>query len=151
MSDKREIRVHVHQHLGIEGRLVAYELVGPTGKLNVINVHVLFGDATDRFLEHLMEAYRQLAMIGPTISIDERQWRPHNGRPRSATDTGGHSHQDGHAALGPAGPHDLPKRPGLAAAPAAGCNRFMHQPLICRSNTSGGNRDTVPRLTFQGH
>ena len=46
---------------------MAYELVGPTWQLNAINVHVPFGDATDTFLEHLMEAYRQLAMMGRTV------------------------------------------------------------------------------------
>ena len=37
----------------------------------VINVHVPFGDTTETFLEHLMEAYRQLAMIGPTVIIGD--------------------------------------------------------------------------------
>ena len=44
---KGEVQVHVHHHLGVEGRLAAYELVGPTWQLNVINVHVPFGDATE--------------------------------------------------------------------------------------------------------
>ena len=55
--------------MGIEGRLAAYELVGPTRQLKVINVHVPFGKATDTFLEHLMETYRQLAMMRPTVII----------------------------------------------------------------------------------
>ena len=71
MSHKREVHVHVHRHLGIEGRLAAYELVGPTWQLNVINVHVLCGDAADKFLEHLMEAYRQLAIMGPKFIIGD--------------------------------------------------------------------------------
>ena len=85
MSHKSEVQVHIHHHLGVEGRLAAYELVGPTWQLNVINVHVPFGDATETFLEHLMEAYRQLAMMGPTVitgdfnaapSADDRGGRP---------------------------------------------------------------------------
>ena len=60
ISHKGEVQVHVHHHLGLEGRLAAYELVRPTWQLNVINVHIPFGDATEMFLEHLMEAYRQL-------------------------------------------------------------------------------------------
>ena len=40
-------------------------------QLNVINIHVLFEEATETFLEHLMEAYRQLAMMGPTVSIGD--------------------------------------------------------------------------------
>ena len=70
-SHKGEVQVQIHHHLGVEGRLAAYELVGPTWQLNVINVHVPFGDATKTFLEHLMEAYRQLAMMGPTIIIGD--------------------------------------------------------------------------------
>ena len=66
-----EVQVHVHHHLGVEGRLAAYELVGPTWQLNVINIHVPFGDATETFLEHLMEAYQQLAMMGPTVIIGD--------------------------------------------------------------------------------
>ena len=49
--------MHVHNHLVAEGCLAAYELVGPTSQLININVHVPFGDATETFLEHLMEAY----------------------------------------------------------------------------------------------
>ena len=56
ISHKGEVQVHVHNHLGVEGRLAAYQLVGPTWQLNVINVHVPFGDAKETFLEHLMEA-----------------------------------------------------------------------------------------------
>ena len=85
MSLKGEVQVHIHHHLGVEGRLAAYELVGPTStwQLNVINVHVPFGDATETFLEHLMEAYRQLAMIGPTVIIGDFNAAP------SADDRGG--------------------------------------------------------------
>ena len=43
--------MHVHHHLGVEGVLAAYELVGPTWQLNVINVHSPFGDATETFLD----------------------------------------------------------------------------------------------------
>ena len=83
ISHKSEVQVHVHHHLGVEGRLAAYELVGPTWQLNVINVHVPFGDATEIFLEHLMEAYRQLAMMGPTVIIGDFNAAP------SADDRGG--------------------------------------------------------------
>ena len=71
ISHKGEVQVHVHHHLGVEGRLAAYELVGPTWHLNASNVHVPFGDATETFLEHLVEAYRQLAMMGPTVIIGD--------------------------------------------------------------------------------
>ena len=75
--------MHIHHHLGVEGRLAAYELVGSTWQLNVINVHVPFGDATETFLEHLMEAYRQYAMMGPTVIIGDFNAAP------SADDRGG--------------------------------------------------------------
>ena len=83
ISHKGEVQVHVHNHLGVEGRLAAYELVGLTWQLNVINVHVPFGYATETFLEHLMEAYRRLAMMGPTVIIGDFNAAP------SADDRGG--------------------------------------------------------------
>ena len=54
-----------------KGRLEAYEVMGPTWQLNVINVHLTFRNATDTFLEHLMRAYRQLALIGATVIIGD--------------------------------------------------------------------------------
>ena len=83
ISDKGEVQVDVVHHLGVEGRLAAYELVGPTWQLNVINVHVPFGDATETFVEHLMKAYRQLAIMGPTVIIGDFNAAP------SADDRGG--------------------------------------------------------------
>ena len=80
---KGEVQVHVHHHLGVEGRLAAYELVGQTRQLNVINVRVPFGDAAETFLEHLMEAYGQLTMMGPTVIIEDFNAAP------SADDRGG--------------------------------------------------------------
>ena len=71
ISHKGDVQVHVHHHLGVEGRLEAYELVGPKWQLNVINVHVPFGDASEAFLEHVMEAYQQLDMMGPTVIIGD--------------------------------------------------------------------------------
>ena len=69
ISHKSEIQFHFHHHLGIKGRLPVCKLAGPAWQLNIINVHVPFGDAPDRFLKHLMEAYWQLAMMGPTVSF----------------------------------------------------------------------------------
>ena len=83
ISRKGEVQVHVQHHPGVEARLAAYELVGPTWRLNVINVHVPFGDATETFLEHLVRAYRQLAIMGPTVIIGDFNAAP------SADDRGG--------------------------------------------------------------
>ena len=41
-----------------------------------INVHVPLGDATKTFLKHLMEAYRQIAIIGPTVIIGDSNAAP---------------------------------------------------------------------------
>ena len=75
ISHTSEVQVYVQHNLGVEGCLAGYELVGPTWQLNVINVHVPFGDATETFLEHLMEAYRQLAM-GWTLIIGDLNAAP---------------------------------------------------------------------------
>ena len=83
ISHKGEVPVHIHHHLGVEGRLAAYELVGPKCQLNVINVLALFAEATETFLEHLMEAYRQLAMMGLTVIVGDFNATP------SADDRGG--------------------------------------------------------------
>ena len=64
ISQKKEVQVHVHHNLGVNGCLAAYKLVSPTWELNVINVQPPFEEATKKFFEHLMEAYGQLAMMG---------------------------------------------------------------------------------------
>ena len=39
-------------------------------------MHVSFGDATHTFLRHLIEAYRQLAIMGPTVIIGDSNAAP---------------------------------------------------------------------------
>ena len=46
------------------------------GQLNVINAHVPFGDATEPYLQALAEAYRQMAMLAPTIVIGDMNAAP---------------------------------------------------------------------------
>ena len=65
------IHVHLVHHLSIRGRLSVYEVVGDQWQLNVINAHILFGHATEPFLQALAEAYRQMAMLAPTIIIGD--------------------------------------------------------------------------------
>ena len=65
------IHVHLVHHLSIPGRLGVYEVVRDGCQLNVINAHVLFGNATKPFLQALAEAYRQMAMLAPTVIIGE--------------------------------------------------------------------------------
>ena len=70
------IHVHLVHHLSIPGRLGVYEIVGDGWQLNVINAHVPFGDATEPFLQALAEAYRQMAMLAPTIIIGDMNAAP---------------------------------------------------------------------------
>ena len=128
-SHKDEVQMHVHHHLGVEGPLTAYELVGPTWQLYVINVHVPLGDATATFLEHLMEAYRQLAMIGPTVTIGDFSAAP------SADDRGGRQTPEDAAvqvAMQHPGLQDLKAstRPALAQTTTTLRGRFPHRPLL---------------------
>ena len=90
ISHKSEVHVHVHHQVGVHGRLAAYELASLTSQLNVTNVHVPFGDATETFIEHLREAYRQLAMTGPTFIIGDFHAAPsmdHRGGRQTPEDT----------------------------------------------------------------
>ena len=59
-----------------EARCLTYEVVGDGWQLNVINTHVPFGEATEPFLQALAEAYRQMAMLAPTIIIGDMNAAP---------------------------------------------------------------------------
>ena len=78
-------------HLSIPESLGVYEVVGDGWQLNVINAHVSFGDATEPFLQALAEAYRQMAMLAPTIIIDDMNAAP------SPADRGGQATPQDHA------------------------------------------------------
>ena len=85
------IHVHLVHHLSIPGRLGVYEVVGDGLQLNVINAHVPFGDATEPFLQALAEAYRQMAMLAPTIIIGDMNAAP------TPADRGGQATPQDHA------------------------------------------------------
>ena len=70
------IHVHLVHHLSVPGRLGVYEVVGDGWQLNVINTHVPFGEATEPFLQALAEAYRQMAMLAPTVIIGDMNAAP---------------------------------------------------------------------------
>ena len=70
------IRVDPGHHLSIPGRLSVYEVVGDGWQLNAINNHVPFGEATEPSLQALEEAYRQMAMLAPTIIIGDMNAAP---------------------------------------------------------------------------
>ena len=85
------IHVHLVHHLSVPGRLGVYEVVGDGWKLNVINAHVSFGDATEPFLQAPAEAYRQMAMLAPTIIIGDMNAAP------TPADRGGQATTQDHA------------------------------------------------------
>ena len=95
------IHVHLDHLLSIPGRLGVYEVVGDGWQLNVINASVPFGDATEPLLQALAEAYRQMAMLAPTIIIGDMNTAPTPG------DRGGQATPQDHAV------RDTIKMPGL--------------------------------------
>ena len=70
------MHVHLVHHLSVPGRLGVYEVVEDGWQRKVINAHVPFGDATEPFLQALAEAYRQMAMLAPTIIIGDMNAAP---------------------------------------------------------------------------
>ena len=85
LSHKTSVTVHAHPDLGVDGRLGAYECVGPGWQLNVLLTHVPFGEETKDFLNALSLAYRHLSLVAPSIIIgnlnaaptdDDRTSRP---------------------------------------------------------------------------
>ena len=85
------IHVDVDHHLSVPGRLGVYEVVGDGWQLNVINAHGPFGDATEPLLQALAEAYREIAMLAPTIIIGDMNAAP------TPADRGGQATLQDHA------------------------------------------------------
>ena len=54
---KTSVTVHAHPDLGIDGRLGAYECMGPGWQINLLLTHVPFGEETKDFLDALSLAY----------------------------------------------------------------------------------------------
>ena len=88
---RTSIHVHLIHHLSIPGRLGVYGVVGDGLQLNVINAQVPFGDATEPFLQALAQAYRQMAMLTPTIIIGDMTAAP------APADRGGQATPQDHA------------------------------------------------------
>ena len=138
---RTRIHVHVVHHLSIPGRLGVYEVIGDGWQLNVINAHVPFGNATEPLPQALAEAYRQMAMLAPTIIIGDM-----NAAPTPADPGGQATHQD-HAVrdtiemLGlskanhPTSPtKQMPPHPGLTyamATPPPSSGRRPHMDPSC--------------------
>ena len=70
------VTVHAHPDLRVDGRLGAYECVGPGWQLNVLLTHVPFGEETKDFSDTLSLAYRRLSLLAPTIIIGDLNAAP---------------------------------------------------------------------------
>ena len=75
---KTLVTVHAHPDLAVDGRLGAYECVGPGWQLNVLLKHVRLGEETKDFLDTLSLAYRRLPLLAPTIIIGDLNAAPTN-------------------------------------------------------------------------
>ena len=73
---KMSVTVHAHPDLGVDGRLTAYECVGPGWQPNVLLTHDPFGEETKDFLNALSLAYRRLSLLAPTIIIGDLNAAP---------------------------------------------------------------------------
>ena len=70
------IHVYLVHHLSFPGRLSVYKVVREGWQLNVINTSVPVIDAAAPFLQALAKAYRQTAMLAPTIIIGNMNAAP---------------------------------------------------------------------------
>ena len=86
---KTSVTVQAQLDLGVDGRLGAYECVGPGWQLNVLRTHVPFGEETKDLLDALSLAYCPLSLLAPTIIIGGLNAAPINDDrtgPPTATD-----------------------------------------------------------------
>ena len=102
LYDKTSVTVHTQPDLGVDGRLGAYECVGPGWQLNLLLTHVPFGEETKDFLDALSLAYRRPSLPGTHHHHRRPKCRPHRRRPHRSTHSHQHSPPGRHA---PAGPH----------------------------------------------
>ena len=75
---KTSVTVHAHPDLGVDGRLGAYEWVGPGWQPNVLLTHFPPGQETKDFVVALSLAYRGLSLLAPTIIICDLNGAPTN-------------------------------------------------------------------------
>ena len=73
---KTTVTVHAHPDLGVDGRLGAYECVGPGRQANVLLTHVPFGEETKDFLGPLSLACCRFSLLAPTIIIGDLNAAP---------------------------------------------------------------------------
>ena len=83
------VTVHAQPDLRVDGRLGAYECVGPAWQLNVLLTQVPFGEESKDFLEALSLAHQRLSLLVPTIIIGDLNAAPtdnYRSGPPTATD-----------------------------------------------------------------
>ena len=68
-TTRHRSRCMPYPELGVDGRLGAYECVGPGWQLSVLLTHVPLGAKTKDFLDALSLAYRRLFLLATTIII----------------------------------------------------------------------------------
>ena len=71
LDHKTSVMLHAHPDLRVEGRLGAYECVGPGWQLNVLLTHAPFWEETKDFYDALSLTYRRLPLLAPTIIIGD--------------------------------------------------------------------------------
>ena len=146
------IHVHLVHNLSIPGRLGVYEVVRDGWQLNVINAHVPFGDATEPFLQALAEAYRQMAMLAPTIIIGDMNAVPTPAdRGRQATPQH-HAVRDTIQNAGARAHDGQPRRPTIPLPPPNRCRPIPHRRILWRPHhhhPGGGPIWTPPAGTHR--
>ena len=126
------IHVHLVHHLSVPGTLGVYEVVGDGWQLNVINTHVPFGGATEPFLQALAEAYRQMAMLAPTVIIGDMNAAPTPADRRGTGHTPGPSSPRHNRNAGARGPDRQPRRPTIPLPPPNRCRPIPHRRMLWR-------------------
>ena len=142
---KTSVTVHAHPDLGVDGRLGAYECVGPAWQLNVLVTHVPFGEETKDFLDTLSLAYRRLSLLAPTIIIGDLNAAPTDDdrtSPPTATDIAVRD------AMHQLGLTDLTA--GLTATPSHYPHPSRHPPIPHRHVLRGPNHGARPRSSLLG-
>ena len=146
------IHVRLVHHFSVPGRLGVYEVVRDGWRPNVINAHVPFGNAMEPSFQALAEAYRQMAMLAPTIIIGDMNVAP------TPADRGGQATPQDHTILqhhrnaGARGPDSQPRRPTIQLSPPNKCRPIPHRRMLWRPqhhHPGGGPIWTPPAWTHR--
>ena len=136
---KTSVTVDAHPNLGVDGRVGAYECVGPRWQLNVLLTQVPFGEETKDFLDALSLAYRRFLPPGTHHHHRRPKRGPNRRRPHRPTHSHRHSRPGRHAPTGPHQPHGRARRHTLPLPQPS-----RHPPLPHRQVLRGPNHRTRP-------